>query len=442
MGERILERYELGEMIGRGGMGAVYKGQDTRSGSTVAIKVLLPEAAANDPALIERFKREGETLRRLNHPNIVKLLAMTRSEDRHYLVMEYVSGGTLADKAAVGELISINRALEIALDLSDALARAHHLGIIHRDLKPQNVLIAADGTARLTDFGIAHLSHRTRLTMTHQVMGTLAYLSPEVLDERPVDPRADIWSFGVLLYEMLTGELPFSDPTPSATLMAIMLRPTPDLRQLRPDAPPALAELLRRMLEKDPNQRINSARLIGAELQALLEGRDSLLMPLHSPPAPATALLEQIDVLAQKWERESQEATKSARKPGTNPNQETRLRAVAHTYQLAAQELRTLTSEALKTDPSQAQAEESPYVIVPLKDLRARIEKTGMKLTNLYEDKRERVYTAIFPKTPPVAIEERVRKLLTLSPEMQILETGKLPETGEPFIDFAFNHWQ
>src|SRR5262245_1080376 len=209
MGEIIGGHFEIGAQLGQGGMGTVYRGVDVQTGEPVAIKLLRPEVVAHNSSLVERFVREGEALRRLNHPNIVKMLAMVNEKDLHYLVMEYVGGGSLEDLLFQVERLPIERTLQIGLDLADALTRAHHLRIIHRDLKPANVLLAEDGTARLTDFGIAHLSDQSRMTESGVVVGTFAYLSPEACESRPLDARADIWCLGILLYEMLTGKRPF-----------------------------------------------------------------------------------------------------------------------------------------------------------------------------------------------------------------------------------------
>jgi serine/threonine protein kinase len=269
-------RYQLGKEIGAGGMGTVYLGTDTLSRQTVAIKHLKNDLV--QPQLIERFKREGEALRELNHPNIVKLLDTLEQDGAYYLVMEYVSGGDLSDLLKNGQL-PIERCLKLALDLADALTRAHKLDIIHRDLKPANVLIAKDGTLRLTDFGVAHIGTKQRVTDTDAIVGTVDYLAPESLDGGEIDPRADIWAFGVMLFEMLIGERPFTGNTIAQTLMAILTQPTPDLEALRPDATIALVDLVYRMLEKDRNSRIRSVRQVGLELEDILHGRTT-----HTPP--------------------------------------------------------------------------------------------------------------------------------------------------------------
>jgi DNA-binding SARP family transcriptional activator len=199
-------------LIGSGGMGNVYCGFNRQSGDAVAIKVLKPEIVASNPDIVERFVREGQALRQLNHPNIVKMLSATEQDGQFYLVMEYVAGGSLKDMIGKGEPLPSGRAVDIALDLADALTRAHRLKIIHRDLKPANILLAEDGTPRLTDFGVARMVNSSQLTKSSQILGTIDYLSPEGCEGLPLDERADIWAFGVILYEMLTGEHPFKGP--------------------------------------------------------------------------------------------------------------------------------------------------------------------------------------------------------------------------------------
>ncbi|MFN8372275.1 MAG: serine/threonine-protein kinase [Anaerolineae bacterium] len=443
----IASRYEIGEPIGDGGMGTVYKGLDTRTKQPVAIKHLKPEVIALEPEIVERFRREGQALRQLNHPNIVKVLAMTKEGKSYYLILEYVSGGSLANLLRTQQILPLERILSIALELSDALARAHHLKIIHRDLKPGNVLLANDGTPRLTDFGIAHLGDRSRLTGTQTVMGTLGYLSPEALDGKPLDPRADIWSFGVILYEMLTGKLPFNDPTASAMMMSIVHKSFPSLQELRPDIPPALITLIQRMLEKDPAQRIASVRLVGAELQAIMQGGQSVL--IAPPTAPSEESEENLlfmvvqrlnaDLigLAQKWEKEARDAETRGAKPTLDRQTAYFHRGTAKGLSAAAAELRSL----IETTGKESAAPTAPpqiYAPVTRKEAATFLENVGMKVSYLYEDKGY-IFTAIFPKLPLTSIDDRIRKMREMAPGIVIVEAGKLPDTGEPYIDFAFN---
>ena len=265
----IANRFEVGDPK-KDLIGDVYRGTDTQTGQAVSIKALKPEIIASQPDMVARFVREGEALRQLDHPNIVKMVTAVEEDGQHYLVMEYVAGGSLRELLEKQGPLPIARILEIGLELADALTRAHHLGIIHRDLKPSNVLLAEDETARLTDFGHAHVVASPRLTRTGALMGSVGYLSPEACNGETLDNRADLWALGVLLYEMLAGELPFAGETLIAALNAILTQPVPDLASLRPDAPDGLVDLVYRMLEKDRHQRIPSARQVGAELEAIL----------------------------------------------------------------------------------------------------------------------------------------------------------------------------
>jgi predicted ATPase len=267
-------RYRLEVELGQGGMGELFRGVDTQTGEVVAVKALKPEILARDPDILARFVREGEALRQLNHPNIVKMLDTVSENDRHYLIMEYISGGDLRQLLDKEATLPIRRVAEIALDLADALTRAHRLSIIHRDLKPANILITDGGAPKLTDFGTAHMAGVPALTQTGMIVGTVHYLSPEACNGERLDERADIWSFGVLLYEMLVGERPFAGNTLAASLAAILSQPVPDICQLRPDVPDSLADLVYRMLEKERLARIPSVRLVGAELEAILREDD------------------------------------------------------------------------------------------------------------------------------------------------------------------------
>ncbi|HNB51828.1 MAG TPA: serine/threonine-protein kinase, partial [Anaerolineales bacterium] len=214
--------------------------------------------------------READLLRQLNHPNIVKIISTQVENGEYLLVMEYVPGGSLRDLLDQTPVIPLAQTLHLALELADALARAHHLGIIHRDLKPANILLAADGSPRLADFGIARLTgQNTRLTEEGATVGTIAYMSPEACIGEDLDARADVWSFGVLLYEMLTGKNPFERAHYTATLTAVLHQPAPDLAGTHPDLPPALTWLVQRLLVKDRNQRPNQMRLIAAELEQI-----------------------------------------------------------------------------------------------------------------------------------------------------------------------------
>lgn len=250
-------------------MGEVYRAVDQETGQVVAVKRLKPELVLKNPTFVERFMREGEVLQQLNHPNIVRIIDTFAADGDHYLVMEYVDGGSLETLLQKQPRLPIDQALRIAIDLADALARIHRLNIIHCDLKPSNVLLTRDGVPQLTDFGAAHIEYTARLAPRGTVIGTVAYMSPEACNDDPLDARTDIWSFGVLLYEMLAGRLPFQHNKLNHLLLAIMIEPPPDIQQLRPDVNDRLADLIYRMLTKNRDQRIPNVRLVGAELEVV-----------------------------------------------------------------------------------------------------------------------------------------------------------------------------
>ncbi|MFN2188931.1 MAG: protein kinase domain-containing protein, partial [Candidatus Promineifilaceae bacterium] len=271
-GTVIGDRYEIEELLARGMAGPVYLGRDLVSGKHVAIKTLGAETVARDPGMLTRFRREAQALRELKHPNIVASLDLITHDDAHYMIMEYAEAGSLRVLLEQEPQLSVEQVLNIGLDIADALARSHRLGIIHRDLKPENVLLADDGTPRLSDFGVAHFVHRTSMAPPGSQAGTWSYMPPEAFMGQRPDERADIWSFGVLLFEMLAGRRPFQAETMAALIAAVLNRPIPDLRTLRPGLPEELYRLIELMLTKDYDQRIQSVRLVGAALEALKRG--------------------------------------------------------------------------------------------------------------------------------------------------------------------------
>ena len=278
--------YEVVASIGAGGMGEVYRARDTKLGRDVALKVL-PDLFASDSERLARFKREAQVLASLNHPNIAQIYGFedgpstTSGQPAHALVMELVEGPTLADSIARGP-IPLDDALAIAKQLAAALEAAHEQGIVHRDLKPANIKVRDDGTVKVLDFGLAKafdpapgsgstvqgdVSNSPTITspaMTQQgiILGTAAYMSPEQARGRPVDKRADIWAFGCVLFEMLSGRRAFELPGEAATIsdtLAAILRSEPDWTVLPADTPPAVRTALRRCLEKDRKRRIGDA---------------------------------------------------------------------------------------------------------------------------------------------------------------------------------------
>ncbi len=260
-----LGSYEILSPIGKGGMGEVYRANDTRLDRTVAIKVV-PEHLAKSPERKQRFEREAKAISRLNHPHICTLYDVGEQDGVDYLVMEYIEGETLAERLKKGAL-PLDKALEYGIQIADGLDTAHRAGIVHRDLKPGNVMLTTPGV-KLLDFGLAKAlavdsgtNFSESPTMTSEgtragvVLGTPSYMSPEQARGEGVDPRADIWSFGCVVYEMLTGQAAFTKNTVSETLASV-LTGEPDWAALAPTAPPALRIMLRRCMEKDVNRRL------------------------------------------------------------------------------------------------------------------------------------------------------------------------------------------
>jgi Tol biopolymer transport system component/predicted Ser/Thr protein kinase len=271
--------YEVVSMIGAGGMGEVYRARDTRLDRTVAIKIL-PSTIASDPAYRARFEREAKAVAALSHPHICPLFDVGHQNGTDFLVMEFLEGETLAARLRRGRL-PIDQAIRCAIEIADALDKAHRQGIVHRDLKPGNVMLTKAGV-KLLDFGLAKLHKPVttaegdattpapeRVTAEGTILGTLHYMAPEQLEGRNADGRTDIWAFGCMLHEMLTGERPF-DGNSSANVMASILtgHPAP-VTSLQPAAPAALDHVVTRCLNKDPEDRWQTARDLGAQLKWL-----------------------------------------------------------------------------------------------------------------------------------------------------------------------------
>ena len=235
IGQILNNRYKVTERIGKGAMGVVYRANDSKNGRHVALKVITNELII-EPDMLERFKREGETLRQLKHPNIVEFIDAFEHEEYYVIVMEYISGGSLYDLIKKGAF-EIEHANQLVLGLCDALIRSHDLGIIHRDLKPENILLTENGTPKLADFGVAKLNEGTRMTRTGVQVGTPYYMAPEAWEGKTLDVQADIWSLGVVLFEMLTGKVPFDGDTGAVVMNKVLTTHPPNLRTLRNEIP-------------------------------------------------------------------------------------------------------------------------------------------------------------------------------------------------------------
>ena len=289
--------YEVLAPIGAGGMGEVYRAHDSTLGRDVALKVL-PERFAGNPERLARFDREARLLASVNHPNIATIHGVARSESGPVLVLELIDGQTLQDRLDVGPL-PLSEALHISKQLADALEAAHDRGIVHRDLKPANIKIRSDGTVKVLDFGIAKLlgsgdpeGEASGATVTETdvgvAIGTPTYMSPEQARGAEVTRRSDVWAFGAVLFEMLTGTVAFSGPTPSDVLAGILQR-TPDWSALPPTTPAAITRLLKRCLEREPRARlhdIGDARIEIEDAERTL--RDGEQAPIQAARDDAT----------------------------------------------------------------------------------------------------------------------------------------------------------
>ena len=285
--------YQILSLVGSGGMGEVYRARDSRLRRDVAIKVL-PDVDARDPELLKRLQREARAISQLNHPNIVAVYDVGSQDGVEYVVMELLEGESLG-KVLEGGKLSPRRAVDIATQVARGLSAAHEKNIVHRDLKPDNIFITRDGRVKILDFGLAHQVRNenditrlsTKLTTPGTTLGTVAYMSPEQTRGLALDPRSDIFSFGVVLFEMLSGKLPFNEETAFETMTAILNREAPDLRDSVPNLPAILYRIAARCLAKAPEARFQTANDLVFDLETCAElSWAPSGVPASSVPAP------------------------------------------------------------------------------------------------------------------------------------------------------------
>ncbi len=305
VGRTLLDRYEVVELIGEGGMATVYRARDTRLGRDVAVKVMLP-ALVRDLTVRRRFEHEAQTIASLRHPNILTVYDYGQADDgRLYLVVDYVSGGTLSDQ--VGGPRSLSETVEIVAQVAEALDYAHRQGLIHRDVKPNNILLDEEGRPLLADFGLAKPIHTDKnLTADGVMMGTPNYMAPEQALGLSIDGRTDLYALGVMLFEMLTGQLPYPGESSISVILQHVSEPMPRLTSLNPDLPPALDQVIEKGTNKSPEGRYQCGADMARALRAALtvdvepgperpteaplptDGPATLPTPVPSPPTPLT----------------------------------------------------------------------------------------------------------------------------------------------------------
>ena len=287
--------YQILSLLGAGGMGVVYQARDTRLKRSVAIKVL-PADRVSDPERKRRFAQEARAASALNHPNIITIHDIGTEARTDFVVMEHVAGKTL-DHHILRKGMPVNEALKLAIQIADALAKAHSAGIVHRDLKPSNVMVTDEGLVKVLDFGLAKLTEVERTdegtgtlqsqTEEGMIIGTLSYMSPEQAEGKKVDARSDIFSFGSVLYEMVSGQKAFQGDSKISTLAAIVKQDPKPISQLVPGTPPDLEKIINRCLRKDKERRFQHMSDMKVALQELKEESNSGALPVVAPARPA-----------------------------------------------------------------------------------------------------------------------------------------------------------
>jgi serine/threonine protein kinase len=274
----IVGNYKITEKLGEGGMGSVFKGVDLMLEREVAIKSLRPELASQ-PQVVERFRSEAVTLAKLNHPNIAALYTFFRQGDEFFMVMEYMRGRTLDQIISASGALKSEQAIPLFSQALEGIGYAHKMGIIHRDIKPANMMLTEDGTLKVMDFGIARVLGTARMTKAGNLIGTIEYMSPEQIQGKETDARSDIYSMGVLLFELLTGRMPFVSENEYELMKLHIEQPPVPVRTLAPHVPEVIEQTILRAMAKDPNQRFQTANEFRAAILSAGLGAGTVDIP-------------------------------------------------------------------------------------------------------------------------------------------------------------------
>jgi len=385
------ERYKLEDFIGQGGMSLVYRAVDIRTGHSVAVKILKSEYNS-DKEFLERFQREAQAASLMSHHNLVNLLDVGVEGEYRYLVLEYVNGNTLKDIIRQKGRINYQTAIQVAIRILSALQHAHDNGIIHRDIKPQNVLIHSDGHVKVADFGIARMTGGATIGKGDTVVGSVHYSSPEQATGSVVEAQSDLYSTGVVMYEMLTGRVPFVGDTPVAVAMQHIQDTPPPIADFAPETPPAVIAVVMKALEKDPKRRFQSAREMA---DALLKARNGQLDPAAIQPDPPRPPVQQPPV---QQPPRVQEISPNKTVTGRRTRQTTRrapvrkrskLASLIATLALAAVVLGLLVFGAIRIYTQVSQSALAPDVIgLTVEDAQALAQRQGLlwQQTDIYHD--------------------------------------------------------
>jgi len=325
------DRYSIVEIVGIGGMAVVYKAVDNLENRFVAVKILKDEFV-KDERFRRRFLNESRAIAMLSHKNIVDVYDVNFEGDIQYIVMEFIEGRTLKEYIEVTGAISASEAIGYCKQILSALRHAHERGVIHRDIKPHNIMLLDDGTVKVTDFGIAHVSNFETITMTDTAIGSVHYISPEQARGLTTDEKSDIYSTGVMLYEMATGQLPFTAETPvSVALMQVQQEPQPP-REINPNIPEGLEQIILKAMQKDPNRRYLQAKEFLIDLKILEDNRETVFDYKFGPAAETPKEDEKTTELETPAQSEKPKASNNTKK---SPAKKKRKKKTARQYRMA-----------------------------------------------------------------------------------------------------------